>query len=198
MWKERGGKEELHKEGLNHVGGEIGRRMKAKDYCTQINRRTYKHMHTHTSPCLPSNSAGPTPTMIIDMGRDAAWKRVEGDRIGASKAGGKEASFFFFPPSCYLKCRRPSVKPPKTPPPPENYQLRVHGTEAQRRISAPLLEPAGLMHSLVRASSGEFSNYMQTFCLNLLKLHSSKMSSSTSSAALSGSRTAALHRNIVY
>lgn len=25
-------KEELHKEGLNHVGGEIGRRMKAKDY----------------------------------------------------------------------------------------------------------------------------------------------------------------------
>lgn len=35
-------------EGLNHVGGEIGRRMKAEDYCTQINRRTYKRMHTHT------------------------------------------------------------------------------------------------------------------------------------------------------
>lgn len=39
-------KEEMHKEGLNHVGGEIVSGMKAKDYFMQINTRT--HLHTHT------------------------------------------------------------------------------------------------------------------------------------------------------
>lgn len=37
----------MHKEGQNCVGGEIGRRMKAKDYCLQINRRMYKSTHTY-------------------------------------------------------------------------------------------------------------------------------------------------------
>lgn len=42
-------KKDVHKEGLNHVGGEIRRRMKAKDYCMQINTRTHRHksMRTH-------------------------------------------------------------------------------------------------------------------------------------------------------
>lgn len=31
----------------NHVGGEIGGRMKAKDYWMQINRRTHRSTDTH-------------------------------------------------------------------------------------------------------------------------------------------------------
>lgn len=34
-------------EELNHVGGEIGGRMKAKDYWMQINRRTHRSTDTH-------------------------------------------------------------------------------------------------------------------------------------------------------
>lgn len=64
------------------------------------NKQTHaqKHACTHTcarfSPYLPSNSAGPTPTIIIDMGRDAACG-VEGATIGTSKVGegSREHSF---------------------------------------------------------------------------------------------------------
>lgn len=44
-------------------------------------------MHTH----LPSNSAGPTPTIIIDMGRDAACG-VDGATIGRSEVGEEAAN----------------------------------------------------------------------------------------------------------
>lgn len=46
---QKGRKGELHKEGLNHMGGEIGSRTKAKDYRMQIDTR--KHLHTHTKAC---------------------------------------------------------------------------------------------------------------------------------------------------
>lgn len=52
----------------------------------QTRAHKHAHIHTHTymyvwfSLYLPSNSAGPTPTIIIDMGRDAAcegWREPE-------------------------------------------------------------------------------------------------------------------------
>ena len=46
---QEGRKGELHEEGLNHVGGEIGSRTKAKDYCMQIDTRI--HLHTYTKAC---------------------------------------------------------------------------------------------------------------------------------------------------
>lgn len=39
-------KEELHEEGLNHVGSEIESRMKAKDYFMHIKTCTQTHMCT--------------------------------------------------------------------------------------------------------------------------------------------------------
>lgn len=49
---------------------------------TNKQTRAQKHACTH----LPSNSAGPTPTIIIDMGRDAACG-VDGATIGTSEVG---------------------------------------------------------------------------------------------------------------
>lgn len=81
----------MREQGQKHVGGVIGRRMRAKDYCSQISRHVHKSMHAHTHTHLPSNSAGPTPTIIIDMGRDAACG-VDGATIGTSEVGEEAAN----------------------------------------------------------------------------------------------------------
>lgn len=38
----------MHEQGHKHVGGEIGRRMRAEDYCSQISRHVHQSMHTYT------------------------------------------------------------------------------------------------------------------------------------------------------
>lgn len=55
------------------------------------NKQTCAQKHACTHTHLPSNSAGPTPTIIIDMGRDAACG-VDGATIGTSEVGEEAAN----------------------------------------------------------------------------------------------------------